>query len=152
VEQARAAISSSSGWSLVSQCYGFAFGGSCLMSVVFGAIRGKHLRSESTGALGADESIDCVVGGSREDSWTAGTASSARFANGFSTIRRFAVVIHRTAYLTGPRCAHRRACPSRWNERVWVWVVVGIVVAGIVAALAIPAYQDYVNKARACSR
>lgn len=132
-------------WALYRKCWGFAFGG-LLMAVLFGVIAGA-IYGGIAGAMGASmKTID------ENAQWIGSLASIfvAAFANGFYH-RRAKRLIRSTSHIADPNARLAELTRRGGTSSIWIWLFVAISLIGILAAIAIPAYQDYLKRARPAS-
>lgn len=130
------------GWALYRKCWGFAFGGlvlAVILAMVAGGVAGFVLA-----LLGVSdktiETVGNVIG------WV-GAAVVATTAKGFYH-RKARTIINGTSHIRDPNARVAEIARRGGTSMAWVWLLVAIPLIGILAAIAIPAYDDYVKRSR----
>jgi len=130
-------------WSLYRKAWGFALGSIALTFVAawtFGIIAGIAMVLLNASAELIDP-VGRVCG-------LLGGALPATLANGFYH-RKVKRVIAATATIVDREARLRELARRGGTSKAWIWLLVGIVVAGILAGILVPAYNDYVKRANA---
>jgi hypothetical protein len=131
-------------WGLYRKLWGYAFGAAVvvllldfLLGLIFGTV---------AGALGASDAF--------VSSWRVSFAISLAAApfpgvvsNAFY-YRKARRLIERTAHIADPQARLAELTRRGGTSFIWLWLLLGACVLGILAGIAVPAYQDYVKRAR----
>jgi len=129
-------------WALYRKCYGFAFGG-LVLTILFGFIAGAIFGGIAA-AMGA--SANTIDIGSRLVGWIGGWFAAV-FANGFYH-RKARRLIRNTAHINDTTARIAELARRGGTTAVWLWIMLVFIIVGILAAIALPAYQDYTIRAR----
>ena len=78
--------------------------------------------------------------------WIAGWSVGV-FGNGFYH-RKARKLVRDTAHISDNSARIAELARRGGTSAVWLWILVAIVLVGILAAIALPAYQDYTIRAR----
>jgi uncharacterized membrane protein (DUF485 family) len=135
-------------WGLYRKLWGFAFGAAIvvivldfLLALVVGYIAGALGASpEFIGSWGLSFAISVIA------ALFPGVVSNEFYH------RKARRLIGRTAHLTDPQARLQELARRGGTSLVWVWLLVAAFVLSILAGIAVPAYQDYVKRARAAQQ